>query len=120
MPGVGHVTGGVDAGGAGLQPVVDDHAVVDRQAGHLGQLRARRDPDPDDHQVAGDDPAVGGDHLFDPALAAQCHDACPEHELDPVLGVRIMVDAADLGAEHALERHRSRAHDDDLPAQLAQ
>ena len=45
-------------GDARLEPPVDEHAVLDRQPGRLGEPRPRRRPHADDDRVAGDRRAV--------------------------------------------------------------
>ena len=50
----GDVADREDPAYAGLEGGVDQHAVVDLEAGGLGQLRTRLDADPDDEQVARD------------------------------------------------------------------
>ena len=54
----GSVAGGVDVLGAGPHRGVDDDAVVDLEAGGLGEAGARDDADPDDGQVGLDLGAV--------------------------------------------------------------
>ena len=50
--GVGDVAGGEYAGNAGLEALVDEDAVVDGEAGPLGQADARLYADTDDDEVA--------------------------------------------------------------------
>src|SRR5699024_7451621 len=48
MPGRGYVAGRVDAGGAGAEVLVDDHAAIHRQTGSFRQVRPRNGADPHD------------------------------------------------------------------------
>jgi hypothetical protein len=62
VPGGGHVAGGKDAvRPEDLQPLIDQDAVPDGQAGRLGQLGAGDGAGADQHQVAFDGAAVAGD-----------------------------------------------------------
>src|SRR5918992_3768757 len=68
--GVGDVAGGEHAVGR-PQPLVDQDAVVDREAGPLGQVGVGPDPDPDDHNVGGQPGAVSQHHRLDTVAALQ-------------------------------------------------
>ena len=76
--GVGDVAGGEHAGRAGPQVLVDEDAVVDREAGLGGELGARLHADTDDHEVALEHAAVAGADALDRVVALEGLDAlCP-------------------------------------------
>jgi len=71
VPGGGHVAGGEDAvRPEDLQPLIDQYAVPDGQAGRLGQLGPRDGAGADQYQVAFDGAAVAGDDRLGVAVAA--------------------------------------------------
>ena len=80
---------------------------------------ARRDADADDDEVALEHPAAGGAHARHRAVALERLDSLAEQQLDPVLGVHVAVEGADLCAEDALVGQRERIDDRDLEAALA-
>ena len=63
--------------------------------------------------------AVVGLHRLHGALALERFDAGAEQQLDAVVAVQVAVDGADLGAEHALQRHRHRVDHRHVGAALA-
>ena len=95
--GVGDITGGEDARHAGLQPLIREDAVLDRES-----RRSRRAPvrgahaDADDDAWALDDRAVAGENALDRALALEALDRRLGQELDPVVAVKIEIELAEL------------------------
>ena len=100
------VAGGEHVRRARPQQLVDEDAVVDGEAGLLGEARARLHADADDDEVAVERLPVGGAHALDRARALEGLDAGPEQHPHAVVGVDVAVDGAELGPQHALQRHR--------------
>ena len=119
MVGVRDVAGGEHARHAGAQPIVDEDPVVDGEPRVRGQLRARLDPDADDHEVAFEHAAVAGPDPLHRAPALEGLHAVAEQQLDALVGVHVAVHGAQLGAEHPLERHRDLIDERDLQPALA-
>ena len=116
---VGDVAGGEDAGGARLQPIVDEDAVVDGEPRRGGEHGAGRGADADHDGVAVDrSPVLRADPLH-AVGALERRDGRAEQHLDPVVDVDVAVDRAHLGPEHPLERDRVRRDHGHLDAPLA-
>ncbi len=119
VPCVGGVTRGIDARDARLEVLVGEDAVVDPQPGRLGELGAGGDANADDDDVGDLDSAVGEDDCLDGLGSPQLCDADAEAQVDAVFGVQVAEDPTDPIAEHPLQRHRRRVHEDDACAHLA-
>ena len=110
------IAGGEHALSGALQVLVDGDPVVDLQPGAARQLDAGSDSDPDHGEVAFDDLSRAGAHTLDGAIALECLEAVSEVELDPVLGVHIAVELADLRPEDSLVRELERVDERNLQA----
>ena len=97
VPGGGDVAGGVHAGHAGLELLVDDDAVVDLQAGRDGQFGSGGDADADDDDVGDFTSPSLRTTVLDGVGAAQLADSGAEPQLDTVVGVQAAEDLTDLG-----------------------
>jgi hypothetical protein len=98
MLGVGHVAGREHAVGR-PQLLVDQDAVVDLQAGPLGQLGVGPDPDPDDHQVGRQPAAVRQHHRLDGVAALQPLGRCPGTDVHAPVAQEGLEEAAHLGPD---------------------
>jgi hypothetical protein len=103
MPDVGiagDVARGEDAGGAGLEVLVDHHASLRREPRTLGQLSARVNTDAGDDDLRGDLRTVVEGHRFgvDPV------DGVPEMKDDAMRFVQTPDEVAELRPQHPLQR----------------
>src|ERR1019366_3859700 len=112
----GDVTDGIDIVGRGAQPAVDHDAVVDLQAGGLGQRRARPDPGAGDDEVGLDRLAIVEAEL---AVLIALHLAA-EMEHHALRLVKAADPLANLVAEHAGQRNGLGRHNMHLQAQVSQ
>ena len=99
---VGHVAGGVDAGRARLEALVDDDAVVDSEAAAGEKVRVRDDADADDGHVGLDAEAALDLHVLEVVVAAEAGDLLLEPDVDALRRGR-------APAGRALSSARSRA-----------
>ena len=113
------ITGSEDVRGAAAQELVDDDPVLDRQASVSRQLVTRRYADSHHDEVALDNVSVGGANALRSNGSHDRLDLGGQVQVDPVLGVQVSVDAADLRPEDTHERDWIRGDDRDLGAQLA-
>ena len=94
-------------------------AVVARDAGVRGELDVRLDADADDDEVGGIARPARADDGLDASGPLEALDALAEAEVDAVVAMDLRVDAADLVAEHALQRNVEHLDDRDLAAEHA-
>src|SRR3954470_21445301 len=105
VEGVRHVARREHAGHARLEPLAHEDAVAGGESRLLGELRARRHADPDDHEVAVEGGSAGEPHPLHAAVALERLEARAEMQVHPVVPVDRRVDLAQLAPEDALERH---------------
>jgi hypothetical protein len=79
------VSGRPDVGVAGAEVIVDDHPIVDRQSGSLGQSGAGDDSNPDHYQVGGKSGPVVEENL----AISDLGDATAKAQVDPVLTMEV-------------------------------
>ncbi len=106
MPGVGHVTGGVDVRSGAAQCLVDHDPVGDLEPTLQGQLGAWLCADADDHDVGLEGRAVTEHHARHSVVAVgrQAGDLDPAADVNAVVAVRSKEGAGYPGPQHALHR----------------
>ena len=85
---VGDVSGRVDVRDVRLEPLVDDDAVLERDAAVLEEVGDRRDADADDGEVGFDAATVLRGHRFEGPVAVKRFDLVPEHAVDTLRDVQ--------------------------------
>ena len=111
MVGVGDVTDRVHVLVGGAEPTVGPDAVVDDQAGGLGELGDGLDPDPDDEQVDVERAAVAEGHRRAVTAGGDGGHLDAGAEVDAVLAVEVGEDLGDLRTEDAQEGELERLED---------
>jgi hypothetical protein len=117
---VGQIARREDAGHAGAQQLVHDHAIVQRESRALGEIHARLDPpDAYDDEIALQRTSVAEHDTLHTPGAIEALDRCLADELHVMIGVNIAVDLPQLGTKHAFERELGALDQRDLAALLA-
>src|SRR6478609_4853967 len=112
----GDIAGGVNSGRTGFHVFVDDHALVDREAGLFGERQAWTHSDPDHNKIGVERASVFERH----ALAVNCTHAVLEMEFDPMLFMQRTDEVSKLRPEYPLERAFFRRHYVNLDVASAQ
>ena len=105
---------------AGLEALVDDHAVVELEAAALEPARDRCDADADDRELGLDDPSARRlDRIERRAPAERLH-LVAEHELDAFTGVQVGEELHQLARAQNLEQALAAMHERHFEPELLQ
>ena len=105
---------------AGLEALVDDHAVVDLEAAVLEPTRRRRDADADDRELGLDDASARRlDGVERRASAERLH-LVAEHELDAFTRVQVGEELHQLARAQDLEQALAAVHERHFEPELLQ
>ena len=117
--GIGDISGGEDVINRGLEMLIDDNSVVDRQTGFREGGGARDNANPDNDEIALDDGTIAQFDPFDGITASEALDDGFSQELDAVVAMELQKDLSDLGAEYVLQRQSAHLEQRHLAIFLA-